>query len=145
MEPKEFLDPGRRYRGVALWMLNDELEVGEIARQLDGMAAAGWGAVVGRTFNGLRTRYLSEEWMAIIGAIIGAIVAGCRRHGMKAWLQAGHLPRAVPNLPREIAHQALVRKPSRARQPRTAHGIAVFRAQQVTRPASGVGAALSFP
>ena len=61
MDSKEFLNPGRRYRGVALWMLNDELEVGEIARQLDGMADAGWGAVIGRTFNGLRTRYLSSS------------------------------------------------------------------------------------
>jgi hypothetical protein len=107
MDSKEFLNPGRQYRGVALWMLNDELEVGEIARQLDGMADAGWGAVIGRTFNGLRTKYLSEEWMTIIGAI----VAGCRRHGMKAWLQAGHMPSAVPDLPREIAHQVLVRQP----------------------------------
>ena len=26
MDPKEFSNPGRQYRGVALWMLNDKLE-----------------------------------------------------------------------------------------------------------------------
>jgi aldehyde:ferredoxin oxidoreductase len=38
MDPKEFLNPGREYRGVALWMLNDELEVGEMMDK----AAAAW-------------------------------------------------------------------------------------------------------
>ena len=120
MKPTEFARPAPRYRGVALWMLNDELEVGEVARQLDGIAAAGWGAVIGRTFNGLRTKYLGDEWMNIIDTI----VAGCRRHGMKAWLQAGHMPSAVPDLPREIAHQVLVRKPKTAPPPEGATVLA---------------------
>ena len=30
---------------------------------------------------------------------------------MKAWLQAGHMPSAVPDLPLEIAHQVLIRLP----------------------------------
>ena len=116
MDPKEFSNPGRQYRGVALWMLNDKLEVGEIERQLDGMASAGWGAVIGRTFVGLRTEYLSDEWMEIIAAV----VAGCRRHGMKAWLQAGHMPSAVPDLPIEIAHHVLVRLPKGTAAPASA-------------------------
>ncbi len=59
MERTEFADPGPAYRGVTLWMLNDRLDPDEIVRQLDGFKAAGWGAVITRTCNGLRTPYLS--------------------------------------------------------------------------------------
>ncbi|NIA21254.1 MAG: hypothetical protein GWP05_04630, partial [Anaerolineaceae bacterium] len=82
------------YRGVTLWMLNDKLEQSEIVRQLDGFSEAGWGGLIGRTFNGLRTEYLSDEWMEIIQAIITR--AG--QLGMKVWLQAGYMPSAIPDL-----------------------------------------------
>ena len=59
-----FTNPGPDYGGVTLWMLNDKLEKEEICRQLDAICHAGIHAVITRTFNGLRTQYLSEEWMA---------------------------------------------------------------------------------
>ncbi len=31
MNTEEFLSPGPEYRGVTLWMLNDELELEEVA------------------------------------------------------------------------------------------------------------------
>ena len=106
MNPSEFRNPGCQFRGVALWMLNDKLEIDEIVRQLDGMAEAGWGAVIGRTFNGLMTEYLSDEWMAIIGAIVDR----ARTHGMRVWLQAGYMPSAVPDLDPAVAHMGLARR-----------------------------------
>jgi hypothetical protein len=70
MDGSTFQDPGTAYRGVALWMLNDELEPDEIARQLAGMREAGWGAAITRTFFGLRTPYLGEEWMQVLERIV---------------------------------------------------------------------------
>jgi len=88
-------------------MLNDRLEPDEIARQLAGFKAAGWGAVITRTFNGLRTPYLSEAWMAILEQI----VARAADLDLEVWFQAGYMPSAVPDLPPELAHRAIARVP----------------------------------
>jgi hypothetical protein len=101
-----FLDPGTEYRGVTLWMLNDKLEPPEIARQLDGFHEAGWGALITRTFNGLRTPYLSDEWMDIIRLIIDR----AEIHDLSVWLQAGYMPSAIPDLEPSMTHKVLVRK-----------------------------------
>jgi hypothetical protein len=106
MDRSEFANPGAQYRGVALWMLNDKLEREEIARQLKGIHEAGWGAVITRTFNGLRTPYLSEEWMDITQVSIDV----ARECGMKVWLQAGYMPSGIPDLPPDQAHKVLLRK-----------------------------------
>lgn len=108
MGTKEFKNPARTSRGVALWMLNDRLEKKEIIRQLDGIAAAGWGAVITRTFNGLRTRYLGQEWMDLTAAIIER--AG--QLGLRVWLQAGYMPGAIPNLEPSRAQRGLQMHPS---------------------------------
>ena len=107
MDPKEFMDPGKEYRGITLWMLNDELELDEIVRQLEGFAEAGWGAVIGRTFNGLRTEYLSDEWMVMIERIIDR----ARELGVRVWLQAGYMPSGIPDLDPQRAHQGLAMRP----------------------------------
>ena len=111
---EEFAAPGMQYRGVALWMLNDRLEADELGRWLRGMCEQGWGAVIDRTFNGLRTPYLSDEWHAMMRKTIG--LAG--ELGMKVWLQAGFMPAGIPEL--EEAHQScvLVRKNAKE-QPET--------------------------
>jgi hypothetical protein len=106
MDRREFAHPGTAYRGVALWMLNDELEPDEIARQLDGLYQAGWGALITRTFFGLRTPYLGEEWMQILEQI----VTRAAQHDLKVWLQAGYMPGAIPNLDPALAHRTLTRK-----------------------------------
>lgn len=107
MDPHEFADPGKAYRGVTLWMLNDRLEPDEIVRQLEGFAAAGWGAAIGRTFNGLLTEYLSDEWMEIMERVIGRAA----ELGLRVWLQAGYMPSAVPDLDPARAHRGLLRRP----------------------------------
>ena len=106
MEKQVFADPGTAYRGVALWMLNDKLEPEEIARQLEGLHEAGWGAVITRTFNGLRTEYLSEEWMQILEQI----VMQATQQDMKVWFQAGYMPSGIPNLDPAMAHRILTRR-----------------------------------
>ncbi|MBI5725586.1 MAG: hypothetical protein HZA50_16630 [Planctomycetes bacterium] len=109
MNKKEFANPGGEYRGVTLWMLNDRLEKAEIARQLQGFRRAGWGAVITRTFAGLLTKYLSDEWMEILGEIVRV----ARREGIKVWFQAGYMPSGVPDLRPEMAHKVIVCKPAR--------------------------------
>ena len=108
MDGTQFADPGPAYRGVALWMLNDCLEPEEIVRQLAGFKAAGWGAVITRTFNGLRTPYLSEAWMAILEQI----VVHAAELDLEVWFQAGYMPSAVPDLSPELAHRAIARLPT---------------------------------
>jgi len=103
MNREDFHNPSREYRGVTLWMLNDKLEVDEIVRQLEGFADAGWGAVIGRTFNGLRTEYLSDEWMDMVARI----VERAEQLGLRVWLQAGYMPSAIPNLDPVQAHRGL--------------------------------------
>ncbi len=106
MDTHRFADPGPEYRGVTLWMLNDRLEPDEIARQLEGFKRAGWGAVITRTFNGLRTEYLGQEWMQILECI----VTQARSLDLKVWFQAGYMPGAIPNLPPDLSHRVLDRK-----------------------------------
>ena len=106
MDKQIFAEPGMEYRGVTLWMLNDKLEPEEIARQLEGLYKAGWGAVITRTFNGLRTEYLSEEWMQILETI----VTEASQRDMKVWFQAGYMPSAIPDLAPEMTHCVLTRK-----------------------------------
>jgi len=106
MDRAEFANPGTAYRGVTLWMLNDELERDEIARQLKGLYNAGWGAMIGRTFNGLLTEYMSEEWMGIIREIVD----GAKETGMKVWLQAGYMPSGIPDLKDEQKYRVVARK-----------------------------------
>lgn len=105
MNEKEFASPGRRYGGVTLWMLNDILEPDELRRQIREFEAAGWGAVITRTFFGLRTQYLSDEWHDLVRLIIDE----CRNVGLKVWLQAGYMPAGVPELPPGDAHKVLER------------------------------------
>ena len=100
----------RTYRGVTLWMLNDKLKPDEIASQIEGFAEAGWGSMITRTFTGLRTKYLSDEWMDLQGKMIDE----AKKQGLKVWLQAGHMPSFIPDLEPALQHRVLVRKPKDA-------------------------------
>ncbi len=82
-------------RDVTLWMLNDYLEDEELTRQLHGFAEAGYGTVITRTFDGLRTPYLSDEFMQRMHTII-CVAEEC---GVQVWLQAGYMPNGIPDLP----------------------------------------------
>lgn len=94
--------PEKQYRGVNLWFLNDRLEDEELIRQLDNMDKAGCGSIIARTFDGLNTEYLSEEFHARMRTIVDH--AG--KLGMKVYLQAGYMPGGIPELKPE--HRACV-------------------------------------
>ena len=106
MNHNEFRSPGREYRGVTLWMLNDVLEHDVLRQQIRGFSDAGWGALITRTFNGLGTQYLSEDWHECIRVIIDE----CRKVGLRVWLQAGYMPAGVPGLAPEDQHMMLRRR-----------------------------------
>ena len=67
---KQFKDTAPAYRGVALWMLNDKLVKEELHDQLEKFKQGGWGAVIARTFPGLLTEYLSDEWMELMSSLV---------------------------------------------------------------------------
>ncbi len=90
-------------QGVTLWMLNDKLNADEIRRQLQGIRDAGIGAVITRTYNGLQTKYLSDEYMEILEVA----VESARDLGLDVFFQAGYMPAGIPDLPREYQHIAL--------------------------------------
>ncbi len=100
-------DPGPEFRDVTLWMLNDRLENDEIVRQLEGIRAAGCGSVIARTYNGLRSDYPGEGFMASMETLIAA--AG--RLGLRVYLQAGFMPACVPNLPEQFSLPILTARP----------------------------------
>ena len=104
MDRGQFADPPAAYRGVTLWMLNDRLAPEQIDAQLDGFRDAGWGAAITRTFDGLATEYLSDEWMAVLERIVGR--AG--ELGLRVWFQAGYMPNGIPELPERFAQKVLV-------------------------------------
>ena len=99
IDPRTFADPGPEYRDVTLWMLNDRLEDDEIVRQLEGIRAAGCGSVIARTYNGLRSDYPGEGFMASMETL----VAAASRLGLRVYLQAGFMPACVPNLPEQFS------------------------------------------
>ncbi|MGI6082894.1 MAG: glycosyl hydrolase, partial [Limnochordia bacterium] len=94
MERKEFAAPGRQYRAVHLWMLNDALHPAEIRRQIASLAEAGCGSIIARTYMGLRTEYLSPEYMACMEAALNAAL----EQSLDVFLQAGYMPNGVPGM-----------------------------------------------
>jgi hypothetical protein len=109
IDPRSFADPGPEFRDVTLWMLNDRLKDDELVRQLEGIRAAGCGAVIARTFNGLQSDYPGEGFMASMETVISA----ARRLGMRVYLQAGFMPACVPDLPSQFCLPALTARPKR--------------------------------
>ncbi|MBN1673696.1 MAG: hypothetical protein JXR37_21795 [Kiritimatiellae bacterium] len=106
MQTTVFANPGAEYRGVTLWMLNDRLEPEELRRQLRQIHEAGIGAVITRTFNGLRTEYLSDEWMERLRLITDL----ADELEMRVFFQAGYMPSAMERPKPEYAHTVLSAK-----------------------------------
>ena len=107
MQPSLFRTPPNEFRGVTLWMLNDELEEEELRRQLREIHDKGIGAVIPRTFMGLRTEYLSEEWMEATEAIVEL----AEELDMEVFFQAGYMPSAIPDLNPVDAQAAIASVP----------------------------------
>ncbi len=119
MDREQFRDPAAEYRGVTLWMLNDRLEAEQLRRQLAGIRQAGWGAVITRTFDGLMTPYLSEEWMSLLRVMVD----GARQEGLGVWFQAGYMTGGVPHLPPEHRHYVVAAREPHEEMPGDARQI----------------------
>lgn len=119
LDPAEFRDPGLAYRGVTLWFLNDKLEQGEALRQLRGFKEAGWGAVITRTFMGIRTPYLSADWLDLTDAVL----AEAEQLGLRVFLQhadknaAPYMATGVPGMQERFRHQLVTAAPLDALPP----------------------------
>ena len=97
MKKYVFEEPADIYRGIDLWMVNDKLEDDEIERQVFEFKDKGLGAAIFRTYNGLISDYPDREFMHKVRVAVEA----AKKCGLKIVLQAGYMPAAVPDLPRE--------------------------------------------
>ena len=70
------------YREAPFWSWNDVLDKREAIRQIDEMAAGGWGGFFMHARPGLVTDYMGSEWMSVIRAC----VAHAKKRGMCAYL-----------------------------------------------------------
>lgn len=63
---REFESPGREWRPTVFWAWNEELDTEEIDAQIESMRRQGLGGFFMHSRSGLRTEYMSDEWMAVI-------------------------------------------------------------------------------
>lgn len=71
-----------RHRSLPFWSWNDRLEIDELLRQIDWMHENGIGGFFMHARSGLKTAYLSEEWMRCVDACIEY----AHSLGMDAWV-----------------------------------------------------------
>lgn len=82
MNLKEFVDPPRQYRLSPFWSWNDVMEPSEIESRIRDMKKEGFGGFFMHARQGLRTKYLGDDWMRAIRR--GVEIA--RELEMEAWL-----------------------------------------------------------
>ncbi len=95
----KFQNPSRVYGGLDLWMINDALEDDVLREQVREFYDKGCYSVIARTYNGLKSDYPGESFMGKIAVILDE----AKKVGLKIALQAGYMPAACPDLPREYA------------------------------------------
>ncbi|MBR0459209.1 MAG: hypothetical protein IJJ26_08215 [Victivallales bacterium] len=100
---EEFKNPPDLYRGTDFWMLNGALEEAELRRQLREMRSQGVASVIARTYIGLKSDYPGADFKKKMHCIVDT----ARELGMKIYLQAGYMPEAVLDLPKEFAIRIL--------------------------------------
>ena len=66
MNLKEFIDPPRQYRLSPFWSWNGEMEPAEIETQIRDMQKKGFGGFFMHSGTGLKTKYMSDDWMKAI-------------------------------------------------------------------------------
>lgn len=69
------------YRSIPFWSWNDKLEPEELRRQIRWMKDMGMGGFFMHARGGLKTEYLSEEWMECVDACVDE----AQKTGMHAW------------------------------------------------------------
>ena len=80
---KNILAGNRKYyRPIPFWSWNDKLDPGELKKQIHWMHKNGIGGFFMHARGGLKTKYLSEEWMECIDACCDE----AKHLGMEAWV-----------------------------------------------------------
>ena len=70
------------YQSLPFWSWNDRLDPQKLKEQIDWMKEQGIGGFFMHARGGLRTEYMSEEWMQCVDACIDA----AKEQGMQAWI-----------------------------------------------------------
>lgn len=110
MSMSKLQNPAPLSRPAPFWSWNDKLDEAELRRQIREMAAKGWGSYFMHSRVGLVTRYLSNEWMALVSACIDE----AEKTGTYAWLYdedkwpSGFAGGAVPERDEAYRGRALV-------------------------------------
>ncbi|MCK9221052.1 MAG: hypothetical protein M0Q40_00240 [Limnochordia bacterium] len=109
-EVKDFAVPPKDFRPVPFWSWNDELTEEELIRQIALMDEQGWGGFFMHSRIGIRTPYLTDEWMHLVKVC----VEEAKNRGMGAWLYdedrwpSGFAGGAVPALGKRYRMKNLV-------------------------------------
>ena len=82
MDFDRYANPGPEYRAKPFWALNDELEEGEIRRQINIFKEMGFGGYFMHSRVGLKTEFLGGKWFDMISA---GIDEG-KKAGLETWL-----------------------------------------------------------
>jgi len=67
---------------IPFWSLNNELDKGELLREINRMYAAGYGGFVFHARTGLKTEYLGEKWFDCVSACLKK----AKKLGMEMWI-----------------------------------------------------------
>ena len=70
------------YQSIPFWSWNDRLKTDVLVEQIDWMKESGIGGFFMHARGGLRTPYMSEEWMQCVDTCIEA----AKERGMQAWI-----------------------------------------------------------
>ncbi len=79
---ESFIKPSAHYRGRPFWAWNTEITPKKIEKQIKDFSDMGFGGFVIHSRNGLRTRYMGEEFMEMVKLAIRC----AEKHGLKVWL-----------------------------------------------------------
>jgi len=82
MNLKEFIDPPKQYRLSPFWSWNGEMEPAEIETQIRDMQKKGFGGFFMHSGTGLKTKYMSDDWMKAIRRAIEV----AKELKIEAWL-----------------------------------------------------------
>lgn len=77
-----FKNPPNEFRSTPFWFLNNEFSHDELRRQIAEMDEKGIGGAVLHPRHGMKVKYMSSEYMDMIGACIDEM----NKRGMKVWL-----------------------------------------------------------
>ncbi len=98
-----FLHPENEYRGTDFFMLNDALTEADLRFQISEMSKRGVTSFIARTYIGLKSDYPGPGFMSKMSVMIDE----AKKHGMTVFVQAGYMPEAVLDLPKECALEYL--------------------------------------